>query len=223
MFIVGWNDASQGPLLPLLQEYYQVCVFVMRGHSHMLICKVDYVIISLIWIAIAVGVIVAAVSNVFLADILGFGIVRSFRVVSASSQADFQLTPLGALCQSIAYVLMCWGGPYPLFVIAYFFAGLGIGWLVSSSTFLLDLKAESSGRSSQLLSRSNAKRHDSNVHVARDIWSWRYRLPIRSYRFRSESDRPLLFIFHYLPRFGPWNCSDSCVALPRSDGESNRR
>jgi hypothetical protein len=59
MFIVGWNDASQGPLLPLLQEYYQV----------------DYVIISLIWIAIAVGVVAAAVSNVYLADILGFGLV----------------------------------------------------------------------------------------------------------------------------------------------------
>lgn len=24
MFLVGWNDASQGPLLPLLQEYYGV-------------------------------------------------------------------------------------------------------------------------------------------------------------------------------------------------------
>lgn len=23
---------------------------------------------------------------------------------------------------------MCWGGPYPLFVIAYFFIGLGLGW-----------------------------------------------------------------------------------------------
>ncbi|KAI9634044.1 major facilitator superfamily domain-containing protein [Dioszegia hungarica] len=96
MFIVGWNDASQGPLLPLLQEYYQV----------------DYVIISLIWIAIAVGVVAAAVSNVYLADILGFGL----------------LTPLGAFVQSIGYVLMCWGGPYPIFVIAYIFAGLGMGW-----------------------------------------------------------------------------------------------
>lgn len=39
-----------------------------------------------------------------------------------------QLTPLGAFCQTFAYALMCWGGPYPLFVIAYFFIGLGLGW-----------------------------------------------------------------------------------------------
>lgn len=39
-----------------------------------------------------------------------------------------QLTPLGVLSQMFAYCLMCWGGPYPLFVIAYFFIGLGLGW-----------------------------------------------------------------------------------------------
>lgn len=96
MFLVGWNDASQGPLLPLLQTFYSV----------------NYTVISIIWIATAVGVMTAAVSNVFLADILGFGI----------------LTPLGAFAQAFAYCLMCWGSPYPLFVIAYFFIGLGLGW-----------------------------------------------------------------------------------------------
>ncbi|KAI9634043.1 major facilitator superfamily domain-containing protein [Dioszegia hungarica] len=96
MFLVGWSDGSQGPLLPLLQEYY----------------KIDYVIVSLIWIAITIGVIIAAVSNIHLADWIGFGL----------------LTPLGALVQSTGYVLMCWGGPYPLFVIAYVFVGLGMGW-----------------------------------------------------------------------------------------------
>jgi fucose permease len=27
MFLAGWNDASQGPLLPALQEYYNVSAF----------------------------------------------------------------------------------------------------------------------------------------------------------------------------------------------------
>lgn len=86
--------------------------------------------ISTIWILIAVGVIFAAVSNVFLADILGFGIV-SIRLLQIDELiADVQLTPLGALSQVVAYVLMCWGGPFPLFVIAYFFLGLGAGWMV---------------------------------------------------------------------------------------------
>jgi fucose permease len=65
MFLVGWSDGSQGPLLPLLQEYY----------------KVDYVIVSLIWIAITIGVIIAAVSNVYLADWIGFGLVSQSPVV----------------------------------------------------------------------------------------------------------------------------------------------
>lgn len=28
MFIAGWNDSSQGPLLPLLQEYYSVSLLL---------------------------------------------------------------------------------------------------------------------------------------------------------------------------------------------------
>lgn len=38
--------------------------------------QVNYIVISLIWIAIAIGVVGAAVSNIFLSDILGFGLVR---------------------------------------------------------------------------------------------------------------------------------------------------
>lgn len=71
----------------------------------------------------------AAVSNVYLADYLGFGIVcRLLLYTDKITSAYNQLTPLGALTQTFAYCLMCWGGPYPLFVIAYLFIGLGLGW-----------------------------------------------------------------------------------------------
>lgn len=86
MFIVGWNDASQGPLLPLLQDYYNVCSSsescIPKAHIAD-IPKVNYTVISVIWIAIAVGVMTAAVSNVFLADILGFGLVSILGLLAA--------------------------------------------------------------------------------------------------------------------------------------------
>ncbi|WVQ76819.1 hypothetical protein IAR50_006493 [Cryptococcus sp. DSM 104548] len=95
MFLAGWNDASQGPLLPSLEEYYDV----------------DYLVISVIWIMNFVGFMTSGLTNVFLTDRLGFGIAAS----------------LGASMQGLAYVLMCWGSPYPLFLIAYIINGFGLG------------------------------------------------------------------------------------------------
>ncbi|ODN75425.1 hypothetical protein L202_06576 [Cryptococcus amylolentus CBS 6039] len=91
----GWNDASQGPLLPSLEEHYNV----------------DYLVISIIWIMNFVGFMTSGLTNVFLTDRLGFG----------------NAAPLGASMQGLAYILMCWGSPYPLFLIAYIFNGFGLG------------------------------------------------------------------------------------------------
>ncbi|BEI81085.1 hypothetical protein CcaverHIS002_0202450 [Cutaneotrichosporon cavernicola] len=95
MFLAGWNDGSQGPLLPSLQRYY----------------KVDYLVISIIWLFNSVGFMAAGLSNVWLSDRFGFGIVA----------------PFGAALQVIAYALICWGGPYPLFVFAFVLIGWGLG------------------------------------------------------------------------------------------------
>ncbi|KAK8846779.1 hypothetical protein IAR55_005867 [Kwoniella newhampshirensis] len=95
MFLAGWNDASQGPLLPSLQDYYQV----------------NYLVIATIWIASTVGFVASGVANVYISDRFGFGITA----------------PFGALMGGIAYVLMCWGPPFPLFVIAFIPNGFGLG------------------------------------------------------------------------------------------------
>ena len=34
MFLAGWNDASQGPLLPSLQEYYNVNYTISTSPHH---------------------------------------------------------------------------------------------------------------------------------------------------------------------------------------------
>ncbi|WVF70033.1 hypothetical protein IAT40_004820 [Kwoniella sp. CBS 6097] len=95
MFLAGWNDASQGPLLPSLQTYYNV----------------NYLVISTIWLANFAGFMTSGVANVFISDAFGFGIAA----------------PFGAAMQALAYCLICWGAPYPLFVIAYVFNGFGLG------------------------------------------------------------------------------------------------
>ncbi|OXG26170.1 hypothetical protein C367_02932 [Cryptococcus neoformans Ze90-1] len=95
MFLAGWNDASQGPLLPSLQLYYNI----------------DYLVISVIWIMNFVGFMIAGLTNVFITDRFGFGIAA----------------PFGASLQAVAYALICWGCPYPLFLIAYIFNGFGLG------------------------------------------------------------------------------------------------
>ena len=95
MFLAGWNDGSQGPLLPSLQRYYGI----------------NYFVVSLIWMFNALGFFFAGLSNVYLTDWFGFGIV----------------CPFGSGMQVLAYVLICWGGPYPLFCFAFVLNGFGLG------------------------------------------------------------------------------------------------
>lgn len=58
-----------------------------------------------------VGSLIAGLSNVYLTDRLGFGLV----------------TPLGALATVLCYLLAGTGGPYPLFLVGYVFNGFGLG------------------------------------------------------------------------------------------------
>lgn len=95
MFLAGWNDGSQGPLLPSLQRYYGI----------------NYFVVSLIWMFNALGFALAGALNVYLTDWFGFGIT----------------CPLGSGLQVLAYVLICWGGPYPLFCFAFVLNGFGLG------------------------------------------------------------------------------------------------
>ncbi|KEP48307.1 MFS general substrate transporter [Rhizoctonia solani 123E] len=57
MFVGGWNDATTGPLLPTIQEYYGV----------------NFTIVSMLFVSGCIGFISAAVVNIHLTDRLGFG------------------------------------------------------------------------------------------------------------------------------------------------------
>jgi hypothetical protein len=91
MFLAGWNDASQGPLLPSLQTYYNVSSSRYNSRDFKLTCRQAMLLVSspdsmpshhkltpvsLIWIVSFVGFITSGIANVFMTDRLGFGIVR---------------------------------------------------------------------------------------------------------------------------------------------------
>ncbi|KAI0642585.1 MFS general substrate transporter [Trametes meyenii] len=57
MFVNGWNDATSGPLIPRIQQQYNL----------------GFAIVSLILVFNAVGFLSGAVANVYLTDWLGFG------------------------------------------------------------------------------------------------------------------------------------------------------
>ncbi|KAG2343075.1 MFS general substrate transporter [Suillus weaverae] len=94
IYLEGWNDGSNGPLLPRIQKVYGV----------------GYVAVSLIFVFASVGFITGAVSNVILAEKLGFG----------------KVMVLGSLFQVLAYSIESSGPPFPVFIFAYFINGIGL-------------------------------------------------------------------------------------------------
>ncbi|KAG1745200.1 MFS general substrate transporter [Suillus lakei] len=94
IYLEGWNDGSNGPLLPRIQKVYGV----------------GYATVSLIFVFACVGFITGAVSNVILAERLGFG----------------KVMVLGSLCQVLAYCIESSGPPFPAFIFAYFINGIGL-------------------------------------------------------------------------------------------------
>ncbi|KAJ7593905.1 major facilitator superfamily domain-containing protein [Mycena floridula] len=94
MFLIGWSDGSSGPLLPRMQENYHV------GDT----------VVALIFIANAVGCIVASVSNVYLTQKLGFG----------------KVSVLGAALQTASFFIAAPAPPFPVFVLSFALGGFGL-------------------------------------------------------------------------------------------------
>ncbi|KAF9558509.1 MFS general substrate transporter [Agrocybe pediades] len=94
LFLAGWNDGTLGPLLPRIQQVY----------------KVNYTIVSMIFIFACTGFISGSIVNIYITDRFGFGKTIVF----------------GALCQVVAYSIQCTAPPFPVFVMAYTINGAGI-------------------------------------------------------------------------------------------------
>ncbi|KAH7343201.1 major facilitator superfamily domain-containing protein [Rhizoctonia solani] len=93
MFLGGWNDATTGPLLPTIQNYYQV----------------GFVVVSMLFVSSFVGFISAAVLNIHLSDRLGFGkVILSGGVLQVLAYSVLSpAPPFPVLC--IAYFLNGFG------------------------------------------------------------------------------------------------------------------
>ncbi|EJC99149.1 MFS general substrate transporter [Fomitiporia mediterranea MF3/22] len=66
LFMEGWNDATTGPLLPVIQSHY----------------KIGYTIVSLVFVLSGTGFVVSAIANVYLSHKVGFGKVVMMGAVS---------------------------------------------------------------------------------------------------------------------------------------------
>ncbi|KIM81491.1 hypothetical protein PILCRDRAFT_71905 [Piloderma croceum F 1598] len=97
LFLAGWNDATTGPLLPRIQNVYNI----------------GFVIVSLIFVFACLaspGFISGAFLNFAISDKLGFGKV----IVIASS------------CMMVACCLEAAAPPFPAFVLGYAVNGIGM-------------------------------------------------------------------------------------------------
>ncbi len=77
--------------------------------------QINYLKMSILFIMMFVGSLISGLTNVWLTDRLGFGLV----------------TPLAALATAVAYLIAGFGPPYPVFLIGYIFNGFGMGIQVS--------------------------------------------------------------------------------------------
>lgn len=57
LFLIGWNDGSTGPLIPRMQDSYNV----------------DYIVVSMIFVCNCLGCMLAAALNMWISDKYGFG------------------------------------------------------------------------------------------------------------------------------------------------------
>ncbi|KAI0759756.1 MFS general substrate transporter [Irpex lacteus] len=93
LFLAGWNDGTTGPLLPRMQENYNV----------------GYAVVSLIFVLNTVGFVAGAIANVYAFDKLGLG--RTMLLGSVSQVIGYALMapapPFPVLC--IGYVFNGFG------------------------------------------------------------------------------------------------------------------
>lgn len=82
---------------------------------------------SYFWVANFIGAFAAGMSNVYLTDRLGFGLVSLIHIVCIRNYADNQVTPLAAMLQFVAYFFASFAPPYPIFVSVFTLNGMGFG------------------------------------------------------------------------------------------------
>ncbi|KAN0097839.1 Major facilitator superfamily domain containing protein [Tylopilus felleus] len=111
IYLEGWNDGTNGPLLPRIQRVYGV----------------GYAVVSLIFVFACLGFITGALFNVVLTEKLGFGKVTCIQ--------------FGSLSQVIAYSIECSAPPFPVFVSAYFINGIGLALQVCGGALSSPLAA----------------------------------------------------------------------------------
>ncbi|PIL22933.1 MFS general substrate transporter [Ganoderma sinense ZZ0214-1] len=123
IFICGWNDGTTGPLIPRLQEVYQV----------------SYGVVSLIFVAGCVGYIVGASVYLYLTERFGFGV---------SPDKPNIAMPAASFMIAIGNSLRVSTPPFPVFVVGFLLIGFGGAFLfmqdAGSNAFVVSLSGDTS-------------------------------------------------------------------------------
>ncbi|KAF8439080.1 major facilitator superfamily domain-containing protein [Boletus edulis BED1] len=106
----GWNDGSNGPLLPRIQQVYHV----------------GYAVVSLIFVFTTLGYISGSISNMLLTERIGFGKVNCVLIQNRAFTRDLGRRFVGSLIQVVAYCIAAAGVSFPAFLFAYTINGYGI-------------------------------------------------------------------------------------------------
>ncbi|GEQ66588.1 hypothetical protein JCM33374_g251 [Metschnikowia sp. JCM 33374] len=101
----GFSDAAPGSLLPTIENHYSI----------------SYSIVSLIWMANAVGFITVAMLSHRIHPWLG----REKSI------------PFGCVCSIVMFTIVSTGGPFPLIVVGFFFGGMGTAVVLSQLNIFL--------------------------------------------------------------------------------------
>ncbi|EIM91270.1 MFS general substrate transporter [Stereum hirsutum FP-91666 SS1] len=92
-YLNGWNDGTIGPLLPRIQEYYNI----------------GFVVVSMIFVVNCFGFIFGATANVYLSDKLGFGKVMVLGAVAQAITYAMQIPEGPFAVRVVAYFLAGFG------------------------------------------------------------------------------------------------------------------
>ncbi|KAG9317097.1 hypothetical protein JVU11DRAFT_1284 [Chiua virens] len=158
LYLEGWNDGTNGPLLPRIQRVYGV----------------DYTVVSLIFVfgcivrcasfrcekkvqnqGMPQGFITGALSNVILSEKLGFGKVRSLDLSYCRHFKRWLFS--GSLFQVAAYSIASSAPPFPVFVFSYFLSGIGMAVQNAQSVgYVSSLKENTERKMGLLMSGAGA-------------------------------------------------------------------
>ncbi|CAE7086840.1 unnamed protein product [Rhizoctonia solani] len=135
MFMSGWNDATTGPLLPIIQARYNI----------------GFIVVSMLFVSNCVGYLAAAVINIHLTERLGFGKVillgGMLQILAYTMLAPAPPFSVMCICEFQFHFKAVFRITQQAYIQAYAINGFGIGFQnAQSNGFIAELPNNTSAK-----------------------------------------------------------------------------